>query len=176
MALERPQTPAEAPSLLNAGEMCRALGRSRAWLDTRLVEDPDFPVVSRGGKGQHWQFDRDAVVEHVNRTEETRQGLLRGVLTPQGRLAEAKAQMVEMEVAERMGRLIDAEELELALGSIFAALGSTLGSLCDQIVRRHGLSEAAKIDIGEMFDTARREFVAAASGAATVSRVDDTAA
>ena len=162
--------------LLNAGEMCRALGKSRPWLDTRLVDDPDFPVVSRGSRGQQWQFDRDVVVDYVNRTEESRQGLLRGVLTPQGRLAEAKANMAEMEIAERMGRLIDAEELELALGAIFAALGSTFSSLCDQVVRRHGLSEAAKIDLGEMFDAARREFVTAASGVAAVSRVDDTAA
>ena len=89
-----------------------------------------------------------------------RQRHLPTLLTPQARLAEVRAQTAEMDLAVRMGRLIDAEELELALGAIFAALGSAIDSTLDQLARRHGWSEAVRFDAGEVSDAARREFVA----------------
>ena len=68
-----------------------------------------------------------------------------------------------MEIAERMGRLIDAEEMQQVLGSAFAALGSAIDSTLDQLARRHGWSEAVRFDAGDAFDAARRAFVASAS-------------
>jgi len=160
-AQESTEMPVAERKLVNAGELCRALGRSRPWLDQRLVEDPNFPVVARGGRGAQWQFDLAEAMAYVE-AQDTLRALV-AVLTPQSRLAEAKAKMAEMEIAERMGRLIDAEEMQQVLGSAFAALGSAIDSTLDQLARRHGWSEAVRFDAGDAFDAARRAFVASAS-------------
>ncbi len=92
-----------------------------------------------------------------------RQRHLPTFLTPQARLAEVRAKIAELDLAERTGRLIDAEDLVLDLSSAFAALGSAIDSTLDQLARRHGWSEAVRFDAGDAFDAARRAFVASAS-------------
>ncbi len=168
---------------VNRAALCRLLRKSETWLDRRLVEDAAFPVVERGGRGVQWQFDPEAVVAYLaeqqaedeRRTAEAwagasgihdeRQRHLPTLLTPQARLAEVRAQLAEQDLAERTGRMVDAEEMQQVLGSAFAALGSAIDSTLDQLARRHGWSEAVRFDAGEAFDAARRAFVAAVTQA-----------
>ena len=155
------ETAIAARKLVNAGELCRALGRSRPWLDQRVVEDLNFPVVARGGKGVQWQFDLAEATAYVEAQDTIR--ALAAVLTPQARLAEVRAQIAEQDLAVRTRKLVDAEEMQQVLGAGFAALGASIDSTLDQLARRHGWSEAARFDAGEAFDAARREFVASVS-------------
>jgi phage terminase Nu1 subunit (DNA packaging protein) len=130
---------------VNRTQLSMELGRSRTWLDQRIATDPDFPILQRGGQGQAYAFDLAAVQAYLQGQDTTASKL--PAVTSQGRLAEAKARMAEMDVSDRMSKLVDVEGMRALVGKASGDLRMILDKTVGELTRRHGFSVAVEREI-----------------------------
>ncbi len=159
MANPKPPRPAPpAPRTVNRAQLCVELGRSRQWVDARITDDPDFPVLQRGSRGVSYAFDLDQVRTYLQ--AEDRAASVFSAITPMARLANARAMMAEQDLADRMGKLIDAEEARPVLARVAADLRAIFGRAIGELTRRHGFSPACEQDFRASMDALADTFEA----------------
>jgi len=167
--------------LVSKRELCAVLRISRPTLDNWLDRNDDFPVMERGGNGKEWQFDAAAVVAYLRdkkdqeqRDAAERAGRLQqfalpiddvaadreaASLTPQERVAYARARQLERALARDSGLLVPTAEVRAALQIAIARLGRHLDSLVLQLARKHQWSPTVLRDTQGMLRDGREAFI-----------------
>lgn len=136
--------PSPRPRTVNRARLCVELGRSRQWVDARLSDDPSFPVLQRGAQGRPYVFDLAAV--HAYLKAEDMAARVVGATTPQARLANIRADVAEHDLADRLGKLVDAEEARTVMVKVVASLRTILDKTVGELMHRHGFSAAVEQD------------------------------
>ena len=167
---------------VNKRELGKLLGISAPTLDARLDDEPDFPIVQRGGPGVPWEFRTDDVVAYERarlsaRKAEDRaraealakiepgmfapedEGPESPLQTPQQRLASARAAQAERKLAQEARLLVHTGEVKQALVDLFADLGRKLDRLPQDLVRKFNLPSDMSRHIKAELDDWRRKSV-----------------
>lgn len=163
LALSPPVAPAPAvPVLVNKSELARYLGISVPTLSSRIDQYPDFPVVQAGTNGTEWKFDPLSVREFLAQKDEEREAAEAArqaainsqiplpieapgapnaaALTPQARLAAARAAQVERELARDAALLVVTSEVRVVLNAAFSLLNRHIDSMGLDLARELNLS------------------------------------
>lgn len=160
-----------AARVLDKKHLCEALEWSRMKLDRRLETDADFPIKVKGGPGEPWQFDLDAVLEYlqpegdgflpVDEEEPAAQSKVghSGEATARQRRDAAQAMLLEDKIRRSRGDLVEAGPLKLALAETVQRMSTGLNSMADTLVRRLNLPESALPVIRSELDGIRRQLV-----------------
>jgi phage terminase Nu1 subunit (DNA packaging protein) len=146
--------------IIGKAALAEALGMSAPTLDALLRRHPDLPVAFRGTRGIAWRFDLEAVQQFLlalkaakadaatRRAAQAEQcsdevGATRAAArTPRHRLALARAQRVERELAVKTGALAPTSEVRQALTAAFACLQRDLRSFLRALAREHHWPDA----------------------------------
>lgn len=165
------EAPAPVARTFDKKRLCEALGWSRMKLDRRLEADPAFPVVVKGVQGEPWQFDYEAVLEHLQpdgdalddadgqSAEPPRKVAHSGEETARQRRDAAQAMLLEDKIRKSRGDLVEAGPLKLALSETVTRMSTSLNSMADTLVRRLNLPESALPVIRSELDGIRRQLV-----------------
>lgn len=174
-------------------QLAVALQRSRQTISNWLDRWPDFPVLDRGANGREYQFDVATVVaflrekqeEQRKAGEERDQELAQLVLplieadqAPAAATVSIKDQVEAMklnrmrrEEAERLGKLVEADAVTMALTGALQNLSRMLGSAVRQAGRDHNLPDPVIRALEHRIGEAQRNFV---REAASYLKPDDT--
>jgi hypothetical protein len=156
LASAPPRAGPPPPALVNKRDLARILDIAPKTLDDWIARSPDFPVVKGGARGIGYLFDPIAVRAFLRRAEAT---------TPksassQDRVAEARAALLEQQLAVRSRELVSAIAMQHAATTAFATLGRTMQGLASQLGRRHGLSDELIRELRASLADAQRALVA----------------
>lgn len=125
--------------LVNKRELAEIIGVSERSF-TEWQRDPTFPMESSGGRGAENAYDTARVIQWMIDREVTR----RAGEKPRDRLDRVKADMVEIELAERLGQLAPAAMFERAWADHIVAAKielTTMGHrLAAEIHALHGVA------------------------------------
>lgn len=184
------------PVLVNKVELARLLGISVPTLSARIDQHADFPIVQPGTNGVEWRFDPVAVRDFLARKDAEREladaarrealnsqfalpiqapDTAGGALTPQQRLALAKAHQVERDLARDAAMLVVTSEVRIALNAAFGLLSRHIDSIALDLAKDLSLSPdraaALKARLADAKASFRREIrdFAEAQRAAAVS-------
>jgi phage terminase Nu1 subunit (DNA packaging protein) len=173
--------------ILNYGELCERYGVKRATL-RNYISLYDFPVVSRGVAGEGWQFDTDQVDAWRSRTgllgtkrgprrhdprqmrlpttvpgaaaEEQEQSTLN--LPPvreTDRKAKIQADLLQLELDEKSGRMVEREAVAALFSAKFARFAKRLDMIPTLVARKMGLAPEVERELRDHLDEARTALV-----------------
>lgn len=170
--------------LVNKRELAKILKCSLPTVGALVDRYADFPVERRGSNGVEWQFDPEAVTTFLQqkREEETaaaaeahqqRAELLDQFrlpiddiapsddagLTPQQRLASARARQIEDRMAREAGLLVPTTEVRARLSAALAQLNQFLAALPGSIGRRYNLPDPVVRDMRRTIEQQQRQFL-----------------
>lgn len=156
---------------VNKGELAKLLRCSIPHVDALMERYAEFPVVSRGDKGQAWEFDAAEVGEFLaaRRAEEEAEAEERsaalntlqlpgfGKSTAAGSsahqdLAAVRAERERMKLAQEAGFLVSTSDLRMKLGDMMGRLQTGLRGIPSELRRRHGLPEDVERSCRTMMD------------------------
>jgi phage terminase Nu1 subunit (DNA packaging protein) len=168
--------------VISKKELARLVGVSLNTLDNWLAGWGDaVPVEQRGSNGRAYQFDQDKILAFIGeRREEERAkkaerdealaqlalpflepptAPAQGVLSLKDQVAALQLRKLQREEAERLGRLVSADELRDALTTAFAALSRRIHAGIRQAGADANLPEPVIRQLDAKLATAQREFV-----------------
>ena len=114
---------------VNKRELAETIGVSERTF-TEWQKDPSFPIETHGGRGSENTYDTEKVIRWMIDREVNR----RAGETPRDRLDRVKADMVEVDLAERLGQLAPATLYERAWADHIVAAKIELLSLPHRLV------------------------------------------
>lgn len=171
--------------LVNKRELAKILRCSLPTVGALLDRYPDFPVERRGSNGVEWQFDPAAVTTFLQRRREDetaaaaeqhreRAALLDqfrlpiddlappadATLTPQQRLATARARALEDKMAREAGLLVPTSQVRATLSTTLAQLNQFLAALPGTLGRQYNLPDPVVRDMRRRIEAQQRQLVA----------------
>lgn len=166
---------ADPTGIVGKRELAQHLKWSRPTLDRRLLQDPMFPVRSRGSRAGGWEFDLAAVRAYLNGVPAEpappaaeldlvfdaapARSVHTGEATARQRRDQADAALKEDRLRKLRGDLVEAEAMRETLGTVFAGLAAKLKGMPEVLVRRLKLPEQAGAVIREEIDRIQRAMV-----------------
>lgn len=125
--------------LVNKRELAETIGVSERTF-TEWQRDPAFPIEANGGRGAENTYDTAKVIQWMIDREVSR----RAGEKPRDRLDRVKADMVELELAERLGQLAPAAMFERAWADHIVAAKIELTTMGHRLVAEihalHGIA------------------------------------
>ncbi|OGR93697.1 MAG: hypothetical protein A2V88_00625 [Elusimicrobia bacterium RBG_16_66_12] len=113
---------------INKRELAALIGVSVTAVDGWIARG--CPAIERGGLGRRWRFDPDAVRAWL---ESRRHGRTEHALRAQQiRLARARADRIELDLAIKREDIVDARDVEAALSEEYSKLREQLLSIPDR--------------------------------------------
>jgi hypothetical protein len=146
-----------APATGNQRELARFLGISEPTLVREIRADPTFPIISRGRPGVPSVFDFAAVAAH--RRERIISEAPQRAPTLAERAAAAKASMLELQLAEAQGLLVEREDVTAVLSAAYVRLGKFLDRFSKSVGAELGWSAETVATVRNRLDDGRRAFV-----------------
>ncbi|WP_043838828.1 hypothetical protein [Muricoccus aerilatus] len=151
-ARSRKPRPIPERRIVNKRDLCHEVGISRTTLDTRLTNDPAFPVLSRGnGNGDSWQFDLDEARAHLSKPWREP--------SFQQQLAARKVLAEDRRLAEEARLLVRREELDTVLRRALLALGRAQRAMPAELAVEAGLTAEQQRILRAGIERSQRAFV-----------------
>lgn len=172
--------------LVNKRELAKILKCSLPTVSALVDRYADFPVERRGSNGVEWQFAADTVIAFLTTKREEEQAAAvaqhreraalldqfrlpiddlapagDATLTPQARLAVARAKSIEDKMARESGLLVPTTEVRASLTAAIAQLNQFLAALPGTIGRRYNLPDPVIRDMRRSIEQQQRQFLAA---------------
>jgi len=163
--------------IVNKAELASIIGVSLPTMESMIRKDADFPIVQRGSNGVAWQFDTDAVRQHMTAVRErelaaaeAREAELAQVVLPgldlelpaSGKAADMlnamRAQKLKIELEKQAGGLVWTHEVRQPLAIAVGELTRFLADLPTQATRGMGLPDEIVSEMENRIADAMLEF------------------